>query len=306
MIRTSRNRFLRNIATIMGCTVAVVVLAITSNAHAANCSITTTPTPAVITEGGSVTFDGSVSGKRPTSITNWSFQGGTPSSVDGDVAQVTVDYASATGSPFTATMNGVDGRSTCSAEVSVTVNPAGGGNCVRSAPTFSMGADQVIALDGSAVYTLSVTNNDTVACPDTTFSIDIDSETGDTGSFNASSLSNASVVVTPGDTDQSVTLAVKGNGSGTDGDALTTTASISDTVGHSGQDQSDSVTTTTCRGHQHTGCAWRRLRNPGRQDPHCCRVPRIGCAVQRFRRYATADRTELYESDKRRNCKCPV
>ena len=247
MIRASRKRFLRSIASIMGCTVAVVVLAMTSNVHAANCSITTTPTPAVITAGGFVTFSGTVSGKPTTRITGWDFPGGDPSSVSGDVTPVDVTYASATGSPFTATMNGIDGKNgTCSAQVSVMVNPAGGGNCVRSAPTFSMGADKVIAPDGSAVYTLSVTNNDTAACPGTTtFSIAIDSETGDTGSFGLpSALSTSTVVLSPGASDSSATLTVTGNGTGANADTLTSTVSISDNTNHNGQDQSDSVTTT--------------------------------------------------------------
>jgi hypothetical protein len=34
----------------------------------------------------------------------------------------------------------------------------------RNAPTFSLGADKTISVSGSAVHTLSVTNNDTAAC----------------------------------------------------------------------------------------------------------------------------------------------
>jgi hypothetical protein len=119
-------QFFKNAAVI---TAGMGIMLLASNAQAANCNITTSPDPAVITEGGTVTFNGSVSGKPPTSITSWDFPGGTPSSVSGDVPQVDVTYASATGSPFTATMNGLDGKGgTCSVQVSVTVNGGGGGN----------------------------------------------------------------------------------------------------------------------------------------------------------------------------------
>ena len=149
MFKASLELIRKHVISITACACAAVVLVAASNANAANCSITTSPAPASITEGGSVTFNGSVSGKRPTAITSWDFPGGTPSSVSGDVSQVNVTYSSATGSPFLATMNGIDGKDgTCSAQVSVTVTPGGGGNCVRSAPTFAMGGDQIIAPDG--------------------------------------------------------------------------------------------------------------------------------------------------------------
>ncbi len=71
--------------------------------------------------------------------------------------------------------------------------------CTRNAPTFTMGGDQSIAVDGSAVYALTVTNNDAAACPDTTFDLSILSETGNTGSFSLpSTLSAASVIVAAG------------------------------------------------------------------------------------------------------------
>ncbi len=75
MFRALVDLFRRYIISICVCSCAVVVLAVSANARAANCSITTTPSPAVITEGGSVSFAGAVSGKRPTSITSWSFPG---------------------------------------------------------------------------------------------------------------------------------------------------------------------------------------------------------------------------------------
>ncbi|MGD8854410.1 MAG: Ig-like domain-containing protein, partial [Gammaproteobacteria bacterium] len=215
---------------------------------AANCSITTVPDPAVIDEGQSVDFTGSVSGKPPVTY-SWTFEGGTG---DGDLTgeTETVSYPDRTlcdpVGACEATLNGQNDKGDqCSASVTVTVNAAGGGNCVRSAPTFTMGDDQTIAPDGSAVYTLSLTNNDTAACADSTFNFAINSETGDTGSFVLpSTLSNNSVIVAPGATDTTVTLTVTGNNAGADGDALTSAVNASDAVDHAGQDQADSVTTT--------------------------------------------------------------
>ena len=93
-------------------------------AFAANCSISTVPSPAVITEGQSVEFSGSVSGKRPRSY-DWTFEAGTPSSSSQQT--VTVSYAAA--GSYTATLDGANARNeNCSASVTVTVNAAGGNN----------------------------------------------------------------------------------------------------------------------------------------------------------------------------------
>ena len=116
--------------------------------------------------------------------------------------------------------------------------------CTRNAPTFAMGNDQSIAVDGSAVYTLDVTNNDTAACPDTTFDLSLN-ESGNTNRFNQpSTLSAASVTVGPGASDTSVTLTVTGNGNGANGDLLDSTVEARDDVDHAGQEQTDTVRTT--------------------------------------------------------------
>ncbi|NNJ94874.1 MAG: multicopper oxidase domain-containing protein, partial [Halobacteria archaeon] len=117
--------------------------------------------------------------------------------------------------------------------------------CTRNAPTFALGNDQSIAVDGSAVYTLSVTNNDTTACPDTTFDLGILSETGNIASFNLPSvLSAASVSIAAGAGDTSVTLTVTGNGTGANGDLLDSSVEVRDDVDHAGQEQTDTVRTT--------------------------------------------------------------
>jgi len=88
---------------------------------AATCSITTNPSPAVITAGQSVAFTGSVSGKTPKTY-SWSFAGGTPAT--STQASVSVGYANA--GNFAATLNGRNGRGeTCTASVTVQVNAAG-------------------------------------------------------------------------------------------------------------------------------------------------------------------------------------
>jgi hypothetical protein len=117
--------------------------------------------------------------------------------------------------------------------------------CTRNAPGFTMGADKTISVSGSAVHTLSITNNDTAACPSTTFNLNITGETGDTGSFvQPSSLSDATVTVAPGANSNTVTLTVTGNGTGANGDLLDSTVELRDDTDHAGQQQSDTVRTT--------------------------------------------------------------
>ncbi len=106
MYKASMNLFLRNIISISVCTCAVMVLVLASNAHAApnaNCTITTNPTPAVITEGNSVSFSGSVTGKSPYTY-SWMFTGGSPASSSSQ--NVVVSYAAA--GSYTATMDGTN------------------------------------------------------------------------------------------------------------------------------------------------------------------------------------------------------
>jgi hypothetical protein len=91
--------------------------------EAANCSISTVPSPASVNVGASVAFSGSVSGKNPRTY-NWTFEGGSPGTAD--TSDVSVSYAAA--GNFAATLDGSDGRGgTCTASVTVQVN-AGGNN----------------------------------------------------------------------------------------------------------------------------------------------------------------------------------
>ena len=122
MINASIKLFLRNIVSITVCTIAVMVLVLASNAHAAGgnakCTIITTPTPPIINAGQSVSFSGNVSGKAPQTYA-WTFAGGDPStSTDKNVS---VSYAVA--GSFPATLNGTNAKGqTCFENVTVTVN----------------------------------------------------------------------------------------------------------------------------------------------------------------------------------------
>jgi hypothetical protein len=117
--------------------------------------------------------------------------------------------------------------------------------CTRNAPTVSLGADKTISVSGSVAHTLSLTNNDTAACPSTTFNLSILSETGNTGSFNLPSLLSApTVTVAPGANNGTVTLTVTGNGTGANDNLLDSTVEVRDNTNHSGQQRADVVRTT--------------------------------------------------------------
>jgi hypothetical protein len=117
--------------------------------------------------------------------------------------------------------------------------------CTRNPPGFSLGGDQGIAPDGSAVYSLSITNNDTAACNDATFDLNITGETGNTGSFSLpSALSSTQVTLAAGASSNTQTLTVSGNNTGVDGDLLDSTVELRDDTDHAGQQQSDAVRTT--------------------------------------------------------------
>ena len=261
MVIHSLTRVTRKVVAAVACTCAALALSIGVAQAAANCSIS--PTSPTIDEGQSVQFTGNVTG-RPPATYDWNFNCTaaqcTPTTASTETVTVTYNLAGS----YLARLDGENSKGdTCFAETTVTVNQAG--NCVHNAPTFSMGADQSIFADGSAVYTLSVTNNDTAACPDSSFNIAIDTEVGDNGSFDPSVLSANSVTIAPGATNTTVNLTVTGNGAGVAGDNLTSTVSTSDDVDHAGQDQSDAVTTTiveagpTARGDSYTTPRGRQL-----------------------------------------------
>ncbi|TLM65616.1 MAG: hypothetical protein FDZ69_09265 [Deltaproteobacteria bacterium] len=130
---------------------------------------------------------------------------------------------SANNTYFYTALNGTIPRSANSNAVTTTLNRP----CVRNAPGFSAGVNKTIPLAGTAVYTLTIVNND-VDCTPTTFNLSIFSETGNTTAFTLpSTLSAATANVAAGATGSSVTLTVVGNGTGSDGNNLTSTVRVS-------------------------------------------------------------------------------
>ena len=92
-----------------------------TTAHAANCSITTVPSPATVNIGQTVDFTGSVTGKSPKTY-SWTFGGGSPAA--SSQPSVTVQYDNA--GNFSATLDGADDKGgICSASVTVIVSAAG-------------------------------------------------------------------------------------------------------------------------------------------------------------------------------------
>jgi hypothetical protein len=172
-------QFLKNTAVI---TAGVGVMLLAANAQAANCSITTSPDPAVINEGGSVTFTGSVSGKPPRTY-SWTFEGGSPATSANETE--TVSYAAA--GSYTATLDGTDGKGdSCTATVSVTVNQNGGGNV----PPVANDDSDTTTVD--TAVTTNVVANDT----DSDGTVDAASVVIVTPAGNGSAVSNGDGTVT--------------------------------------------------------------------------------------------------------------
>ena len=123
-----------------------------------SCSISSTPSPAVIEAGASVQFTGSVGGKSPIEY-EWDFSGGTPSSAT--TQSVTVSYPSA--GNFVATLHGTNAKGkTCNTAATVTVtqappppsnNPPG---CAIDTPA----ADLTVDVGDTIEYTATVIDPD--------------------------------------------------------------------------------------------------------------------------------------------------
>ena len=168
--------------------------------------------------------------------------GGTNTTTLTVTAQAGATNGATNNSYFYTAVNGSIPQSGNSATRTTTINRP----CVRNAPSFSHAVNQNIATDGTAVYTLTVINND-VDCADTTFTLSVDSEVeSNAAAFDevASDLSTTSVTVASGATDTSVTYSAVGTGSGVENDTLTTTLTLSDATNHGGQDQSTIPVTT--------------------------------------------------------------
>jgi hypothetical protein len=190
---------------------------------------------------GSTTHGSSASPSGNDWVVSVSINGANDLTVYVDVAGGATPGQTVTAVITDLTTNGTKGTITDVAGTTMTIASA----CVRAAPTFTMGTDQSITISGSAVYTLSITNNDSTACADSTFDISILSETGITGAFTLPSVLSASqVTVVPQTVNTTVTLTVTGNGTGNNGNSLTSTVEVRDDTDHLGQEQTDAVTTT--------------------------------------------------------------
>jgi len=227
-------------------TAGLLLCATTSVFAAANCTITTVPDPANITVGGSVDFTGSVSGKPPATY-SWDFGCtvlGEPdkcSPTTSTAGQVTVSY-SATGS-YVATLTGANDRGQSCDPVTTTINVTGSPVCTRSDPTVSISpiAQDITTDGGSAGYTVNIVNNDTAACPNTTFDLSV-SDTNGTDFVIPSILGQNSVTLAAGaNTDVNLTVTGQaGAGNGTTNDSSVSTAADA----NHGSATSNTVTTT--------------------------------------------------------------
>jgi predicted CxxxxCH...CXXCH cytochrome family protein len=124
-----------------------------------------------------------------------------------------------------------------------TINAAA--SCTSTAPTVSLGANGTVLVGGGKAYTVSVTNTDSVACGNSTFTLSIASETGNTGSYALPSVVSPTSIgpLAPGASSSS-TLTVTAQAGATVGHTLLTTVNAADATNHTGKTGSGSVTTT--------------------------------------------------------------
>ncbi|MES9818725.1 MAG: Ig-like domain-containing protein [Candidatus Thiodiazotropha sp.] len=116
-------------------------------AFAANCTISTTPDPAVINVGQIIDFAGNVTGKSPKTY-SWTFEGGSPASAG--TADVSVSYAN-TGN-FAAILDGTDGKGgTCTASITVQVNAVGNARPVAQNDEYNTQQDTVLSIAAPGV-----------------------------------------------------------------------------------------------------------------------------------------------------------
>ena len=144
--------------------------------------------------------------------------------------------------------DGAGNGNTASTSTDNSVSWTTGAVCTRIAPTLSINTTaQNVKTNATAVYTISVTNNDTAACAGTsTFTIGIGSETeSNAGTFVLpSTLSATSVTLAAGATSASLTLTVTSDTDALDGYALQTPLTVTDATNHNLLGVNTSVTTT--------------------------------------------------------------
>jgi hypothetical protein len=131
----------------------------------------------------------------------------------------------ANNSYFYTAVNGTIPQSGNSATRTTTINRP----CAPAAPSFSHAVNRNIAPDGSAIYDLTIINND-VDCAASLFTFSIDSEVeSNVGTFTLPSVFSAPTVsVASGTANSTVTFTVTGNNTGVELDTLTSTIRIAD------------------------------------------------------------------------------
>jgi len=123
--------------------------------------------------------------------------------------------------------------------------PAAG--CTRSAPTVSLGPDKNVQPANSVEYTVTVINNDTAACSNSTFAIAISpAETNGTDFDIPSVLGSATTgsLAPAGSYNTTLTVTAFDIPPATEGNTLTTSIQVTDGTNHAAQPGSDSVITT--------------------------------------------------------------
>jgi len=123
------------------------------------------------------------------------------------------------------------------------------GNCVRSAPSVSVGpASRLLSASGPADYTVTVINNDSQGCGDSSFSLSLGSVVqgggGDVTVHFSSALSASSVNLVPGQTSPVVNLALTPGFIGDDNFTLSVNAIDASVGGHSGSGQAELILDT--------------------------------------------------------------
>ncbi len=118
------------------------------------------------------------------------------------------------------------------------------GVCARSTPALSLTAYGQVKPNDQTTYDISITNNDSIFCDNTTFDLAVGSETGTTSSFTIpSTLGAATTGAMPPAATFSTTLTVTATASAIVADALTTTVNVTDATNHAGQPASINVKT---------------------------------------------------------------
>ncbi len=236
---------------------ATTTLSVPCTASAPVVTISPPTTQGITTPGGSVTYTFTVKNNDNTvcSGTTFNLSAADSNTTNFDASTVsspTVTLASqATSANMTLTVSGKAGQTTGTNTTTVSATEAGHvtgtsnsattiiGSCTAKTPlvTIVPVSNSIISNPGTVSYTVTVTNNDTIGCADTTFTLSL-ADTNSTN-FNASTIAPTSLIIATG-ANRSSTLTVSSKAGAPSGATDTTTVSAAAT-GHTSA--SRSVTT---------------------------------------------------------------